>query len=268
MASVEELQRRVRELENQLLRCQRSRSVEEPGGGGPHRHKIQQMSAEVVDSNPYSISILSLQYLYGRLGLLMASVEELQRRVRELENQLLRCQRSRSVEEPGGGGPHRHKIQQMSAEVVDSNPYRCDTRRLTPSILDKIRSYAVAVVGVGGVGSVTAEMLTRCGIGKCAPPLVVAANLDERSLKKEGVCAASLPTTMGVVAGLLVQNVLKYLLKFGTVSHYLGYNAMKDFFPSMAMKPNPHCDHAHCRRQQLEYQVRVRQYRDRSLRSR
>jgi ubiquitin-like modifier-activating enzyme 5 len=24
----------------------------------------------------------------------------------------------------------------------------------------------VAVVGVGGVGSVTAEMLTRCGIGK------------------------------------------------------------------------------------------------------
>lgn len=30
----------------------------------------------------------------------------------------------------------------------------------------KIRSYTVAVVGVGGVGSVTAEMLTRCGIGK------------------------------------------------------------------------------------------------------
>ena len=31
---------------------------------------------------------------------------------------------------------------------------------------EKIRSYTVAVVGVGGVGSVTAEMLTRCGIGK------------------------------------------------------------------------------------------------------
>jgi tRNA A37 threonylcarbamoyladenosine dehydratase len=26
--------------------------------------------------------------------------------------------------------------------------------------------FSVAVVGVGGVGSVTAEMLTRCGIGK------------------------------------------------------------------------------------------------------
>lgn len=31
---------------------------------------------------------------------------------------------------------------------------------------EKIREFTVAVVGVGGVGSVTAEMLTRCGIGK------------------------------------------------------------------------------------------------------
>lgn len=31
---------------------------------------------------------------------------------------------------------------------------------------EKIRELSVAVVGVGGVGSVTAEMLTRCGIGK------------------------------------------------------------------------------------------------------
>lgn len=44
---------------------------------------------------------------------------------------------------------------------------------------------------------------------QCAPPLVVAANIDEKTLKREGVCAASLPTTMGVVAGILVQNVLK-----------------------------------------------------------
>merc|ERR1719412_1236072 len=35
----------------------------------------------------------------------------------------------------------------------------------------------------------------------CAPPLVVAANIDEKTLKREGVCAASLPTTMGIVAG-------------------------------------------------------------------
>ncbi|XP_029445172.1 ubiquitin-like modifier-activating enzyme 5 isoform X2 [Rhinatrema bivittatum] len=87
----------------------------------------------------------------------------------------------------------------------------------------------------------------------CAPPLVVAANIDERTLKREGVCAASLPTTMGVVAGILVQNVLKYLLNFGTVSFYLGYNAMQDFFPTMAMKPNPNCDDKNCRKQQEEY---------------
>lgn len=31
---------------------------------------------------------------------------------------------------------------------------------------EKIRKQSVAVVGVGGVGSVAAEMLTRCGIGQ------------------------------------------------------------------------------------------------------
>ncbi len=29
-----------------------------------------------------------------------------------------------------------------------------------------IRKHSVMIVGVGGVGSVAAEMLTRCGIGK------------------------------------------------------------------------------------------------------
>ncbi|XP_035172960.1 ubiquitin-like modifier-activating enzyme 5 isoform X2 [Oxyura jamaicensis] len=91
----------------------------------------------------------------------------------------------------------------------------------------------------------------------CAPPLVVAANIDEKTLKREGVCAASLPTTMGVVAGILVQNVLKYLLNFGTVSYYLGYNAMQDFFPTMAMKPNPQCSDQNCRKQQEVYKKKV-----------
>lgn len=31
----------------------------------------------------------------------------------------------------------------------------------------------------------------------CVPPLVVASGIDESTLKREGVCAASLPTTMG-----------------------------------------------------------------------
>ena len=47
------------------------------------------------------------------------------------------------------------------------------------------------------------------GCFACCPPLVVASNIDEKTLKREGVCAASLPTTMGIVAGFLVQNVLK-----------------------------------------------------------
>ena len=42
---------------------------------------------------------------------------------------------------------------------------------------------------------------------QCAPPLVVASGVKQ--VKREGVCAASLPTTMGIIAGFLVQNVLK-----------------------------------------------------------
>uniref|UniRef100_A0AAQ5Z2J7 Ubiquitin-like modifier-activating enzyme 5 n=1 Tax=Amphiprion ocellaris TaxID=80972 RepID=A0AAQ5Z2J7_AMPOC len=287
----------------------------------------------------------------------MATVEELKLRVRELENELIKCkQKQCAMEEAHSQAANRPRIDKMSAEVVDSNPYSRLMALKRMGIVDdyeKIRTFTVAVVGVGGVGSVTAEMLTRCGIGKlllfdydkvelanmnrlffqphqaglskveaaehtlsqggleegkpvdlvlscvdnfearmaintacnelgqiwmesgvsenavsghiqliipgetacfaCAPPLVVAANIDEKTLKREGVCAASLPTTMGVVAGLLVQNVLKYLLKFGTVSYYLGYNAMQDFFPSMAMKANPQCNDRHCRRQQEEY---------------
>lgn len=283
-------------------------------------------------------------------------------------------------------GPTRQKIEQMSSEVVDSNPYSRLMALKRMGIVDNyeaIRSYTVVVAGVGGVGSVTAEMLTRCGIGKlilfdydrvemanmnrlffqpyqagmskvdaaartlqsinpdvvikthnynittvdnfnhfmevlrtgglvegkpvdlvlscvdnfearmaintacnelgqtwmesgvsenavsghiqlvipgetacfaCAPPLVVAAQIDEKTLKREGVCAASLPTTMGIVAGMLVQNTLKFLLKFGTVSHYLGYNALQDFFPTMAMKANPHCDDSFCRSRQRDYE--------------
>lgn len=91
----------------------------------------------------------------------------------------------------------------------------------------------------------------------CAPPLVVATNIDERTLKKEGVCAASLPTTMAIVAGMLVQNALKYLLEFGKVTPYLGYNALDDFFPTWSMKPNPECNDRFCVERQKEYQEQV-----------
>lgn len=304
-------------------------------------------------------------------------IEELKVKIKELE-MALESEKKRK-------GYVRKKIEQMSSEVVDSNPYSRLMALKRMGIVDNyenIRNFTVVIVGIGGVGSVTAEMLTRCGIGKlllfdydkvelanmnrlffrpdqsgmskveaavntlrdinpdvefeaynynitllenfkhflcrvshggkgekpvdlvlscvdnfearmaintacnelnqpwvesgvsenavsghiqfvvpgktacfaCAPPLVVASNIDERTLKREGVCAASLPTTMGIVAGFLVQNTLKYLLKFGSVSYYLGYNAMQDFFPSMTLKPNPACEEKMCQQRQREYQ--------------
>ena len=266
----------------------------------------------------------------------------------------------------------RTKIEEMSSEVIDTNPYSRLMALKRMGIVDNyenIRKYTVIIVGIGGIGSVAAEMLTRCGVGKlilfdydtvelanmnrlffqphqagmtktnaakqtleninpdvvfeaynydittsenfehflgrisngglgstsvdlvlscvdnyaarisinqaccelnqpwmesgvsedavsghiqtllpgrtacfqCVPPLIVASGIDEKTLKREGVCAASLPTTMGIVAGMLVQNVLKYLLDFGQTSYYLGYNAMNNFFPSAIVRPNPEC---------------------------
>jgi len=279
----------------------------------------------------------------------------------------------------------REKIDKMSAEVKDDNPYSRLMALQRMGIVkdyEKIREKTVAVVGVGGVGSVACEMLTRCGIGgllmydydtvelanmnrlffrpehagmtktdaavktlreinpdvnfesyhmnittvdgfdnfvksitkdgdgktsrvdlvlscvdnyearmvinqacleleqtwmesgvsedavsghiqlvepgytacfECVPPLVVASGIDEKTLKREGVCAASLPTTMGMVAGFLIQNTLKYLLNFGHVSSYLGYNAMKDYFPTMEIQPNPGCSNNLCCKLQVKY---------------
>lgn len=70
------------------------------------------------------------------------------------------------------------------------------------------------------------------------------------------MCAASLPTTMGIVAGFLVQNALKYLLQFGEVSEYVGYIALKDHFPKMVLRPNPECVSSWCRKQQGLFQQR------------
>jgi len=306
------------------------------------------------------------------------SVEELKSRIAELENLL----EQNNVQQ-------RVKIDAMSSQVVDSNPYSRLMALQRMGIVEhyeRIRDYTVAVVGIGGVGSVTAEMLTRCGIGKlilfdydkvemanmnrlffqphqaglskvaaavktlekinpdvefeehnynittvdnfdhfesrisnggksggpvdlvlscvdnfearmainlacnklgqtwfesgvsenavsghiqfikpgetacfaCAPPLVVASNIDEKTLKRDGVCAASLPTTMGIVAGFLVQNTLKYLLKFGKVSRYLGYNAMEDYFPTMSMKPNVSCEDCLSRQKEFAEELAAR----------
>ena len=93
----------------------------------------------------------------------------------------------------------------------------------------------------------------RSACFQCLPPLVVASGIDEKTLKREGVCAASLPTTMGIVAGLLVQNVLKFLLGFGQTGYYLGYNALADFFPTDVLRPNPDCTNGACVARQTQY---------------
>ncbi|KAF7287763.1 hypothetical protein GWI33_003397 [Rhynchophorus ferrugineus] len=311
----------------------------------------------------------------------MTSVEALKQKIAELEATIAQISQKH--------GTKREKIATLSAEVVDSNPYSRLMALKRMGIVnnyEKIREFTVAVVGVGGVGSVTAEMLTRCGIGRlllfdydkvelanmnrlffqphqsglskvdaaaetlkninpdvdihtynynittvdnfdnfvktlttcsltngpvdlvlscvdnfearlaintacnefnlnwfesgvsenavsghiqfmspgetacfaCAPPLIVASNIDEKTLKRDGVCAASLPTTMGIVAGFLVQNTLKYLLQFGQVTNYLGYNALNDFFPTMNLRPNPICSDKNCRLRQAEFVAKPR----------
>eukprot|EP00294_Goniomonas_avonlea_P008682 CAMPEP_0114548502 /NCGR_PEP_ID=MMETSP0114-20121206/5015_1 /TAXON_ID=31324 /ORGANISM="Goniomonas sp, Strain m" /LENGTH=411 /DNA_ID=CAMNT_0001733095 /DNA_START=15 /DNA_END=1250 /DNA_ORIENTATION=+ len=322
---------------------------------------------------------------------LLECVTRLESQVDVMDKDTLKSELKKLREQiQGGPGKGREKIETLSSEVRDDNPY---SRLMALKVMgvvneyERIRDVTVMVVGVGGVGSVAAEMLTRCGVGKlllfdydkvelanmnrlffrpeqsgmskvdasaqtlrginpdvvfetynynittmdnfedfmkriqtgsltggrvdlvlscvdnfearmainqacnelsqtwmesgvsenavsghiqlvipgqtpcfgCAPPLVVAAGIDEKTLKRENVCAASLPTTMGLVAAMLVQNALKFLLRFGDVSHYLGYNAMKDFFPTMKMKPNPVCTNADCVKRQLEFKEWVAQ---------
>jgi ubiquitin-like modifier-activating enzyme 5 len=93
----------------------------------------------------------------------------------------------------------------------------------------------------------------RTACFECAPPIIVTTGVSEKTLKRDGVCAASLPTTMGLIAALLVQNVLKFTLAFGDVSFYVGYNALQDYFPTWDMLPNPNCGNDDCRRLQTKY---------------
>ncbi|EDO08083.1 ThiF (thiamine biosynthesis) family protein [Babesia bovis T2Bo] len=92
--------------------------------------------------------------------------------------------------------------------------------------------------------------ITGCFL--CAPPYIVAVKGDESTIKRPDVCTASLPTTMGVVAGLLAHNALKYLLKFGQTTCMLTYNSLQDYFPSYSIGCNPECTERYCLQRQEE----------------
>jgi ubiquitin-like modifier-activating enzyme 5 len=58
------------------------------------------------------------------------------------------------------------------------------------------------------------------------------APIKQHMEKRPGQCAASLATTDSIIAGLMAQNVLKYLLGFGEVSFLFSYNAVTNEFHS------------------------------------
>ncbi len=57
----------------------------------------------------------------------------------------------------------------MHPQVIDSNPYSRLMALKRMGIVanyEEIRKFSIIIVGLGGIGSVAAEMLTRCGVGK------------------------------------------------------------------------------------------------------
>lgn len=52
---------------------------------------------------------------------------------------------------------------------------------------------------------------------------------------------------------MLVQNALKYMLKFGTIAHYVGYSALTDYYPTMHLYCNKDCENAACRDAQKKF---------------
>lgn len=98
--------------------------------------------------------------------------EDALEKIAALREQLRQVSTSSSnapVPQPSNASQKRERITEMSAEVVDSNPYsRLMALKRMGIVQDyeKIREKSIIVVGVGGVGSVVAEMLTRCAVGK------------------------------------------------------------------------------------------------------
>ena len=102
---------------------------------------------------------------------LAAQNEKLQAKVNALLEQVQRLEADAGGQgAPGRGSSNkREKIDKMSSEVVDTNPYSRLMALQRMGIVENyenIRDFTIMIVGIGGIGSVAAEMLTRCGVGK------------------------------------------------------------------------------------------------------
>ena len=72
-------------------------------------------------------------------------------------------------------------------------------------------------------------------------------NSGSARVSASGACAASLPTTTAILAGVLAQTALKHLLEFGTLSQYVSYEGLADSLTQDASLPDVECPQARCR---------------------
>ena len=102
-------------------------------------------------------------------------------------------------------------------------------------------------------GHIQVMMPGRTACFQCVPPLAIASNMDEKQIRRNGVCTASLPTTMSIIAGFLAHNALKYLLRFGQLVFFQGYQSLTNYFPTYIIRPSVDCCNADCRYWQSQY---------------
>jgi molybdopterin/thiamine biosynthesis adenylyltransferase len=157
-------------------------------------------------------------------------VDLLKEEVRNLKLQL------EEAKKRAGGVVPRDKIDVMSSEVVDSNPYSRLMALKRMGIVanyEDIRKFSVIIVGVGGVGSVAAEMLTRCGIGKLILfdyDKVELANMNRLFFRPEQAgmtkTAASVQTLTDINPDVIFEEYTYDITKTANFEHFMNRHAL------------------------------------------
>jgi hypothetical protein len=98
----------------------------------------------------------------------------------------------------GGGSAHgSHTVQ---AAIPGETAFSCPLLLQLP----QLSKFCILLCSPASLLAVQTIIPGETACFQCVPPLVVASGIDERTLKREGVCAASLPTTMGKDVCLLL----------------------------------------------------------------